>query len=184
LLITSLVYCMDHIIEILRAWNEESLEFRLATGYFDDAVYVFVRVMDDSVVYREPNSISVHRNDNLQIVTVGGDDDIHRYTIATIQPGDATAFVVAPRDQGARALGTEPRVQAYWLATERGFNLEVRIPRDLVAANAGFAVSDVDDQATRTLIATIGTANLFDPEALGSLLVPSPAIESRLEQVG
>lgn len=176
-------YGKEHIIEILSAFADDSLEFRLATGVFDDALYVFVRVLDDRVVYREVNSISVHRNDNVQMVIVGPGKEIRRYTIATIQPGEATAFLVAARDQGARALATEPRIRATWLATENGYNVEVRIPRDLVESSVGFAVSDVDNQETRALIATIGTSNVFRPEEIGTLLIPSRTLEDRLRRI-
>lgn len=173
-------YGEDNIIE---GHQGESLAFEQITGFHGDSLYGFFRVRDDRTVYREVNSISVHRNDNLQIGLLIG--DVHRrYTMAAMQPGEISAYTVAPRDRGGRALSSEPRIRGYWRATEQGYDIEIRIPLELIDGRLGFAISDVDSQASRDPVSTIGTSNIYNPEDIGTLTIPSGKLEGRLSQFG
>lgn len=173
-------YGTDDIIE---GHQVASLTFKQITGLHGDSLYGFFRVHDDRTVYREINSISVHRNDNLQIGIVTGDEH-RRYTMATMQPGEITAFSVAPRERGGRALSSEPRIQGYWRATEQGYDIEIKIPLELIEGRLGFAMADVDSQTSRDPVSTIGTSNIYSPEEIGTITIPSGELEEMLSQFG
>lgn len=176
-------YGREHAIETPRTSETYSLSFDQVTGFHDDALYGLFRVRDDRTVYREINSISVHRNDNLQIALVSNGAH-RRYTLATMQPGEVTAFNVAPRERGGRALSSEPRIRGYWRATAYGYNLEIKIPLGMIEDKLGFAIADVDSQETRDPVTTLGTCNIYDARQLGTIMIPSGLLDQKLRQLG
>ncbi|MEX2488826.1 MAG: proteobacterial dedicated sortase system histidine kinase [Pseudomonadales bacterium] len=176
-------YGREDIIETYAAETDQLLNFDHITGVHDKWLYALFKVSDHNVVYREINSISVHRNDNLQIV-FATDEDIRRYTIAAMQPGPIRAFAVAPREQGGRALSFEPRIEGYWRTTEDGYNLEIRIPRDMIGNHLGFAIANVDNANSRDVITIIGTSNIYEPSRIGTITIPSEELGKRLSRLG
>ena len=85
----------------------------------------------------------MHRNDNLQIAVVNPDGEYRRYTIAAFQPAPIKAHQVS---SSGRSLRQEELIEAVWLGTESGYNLELKIPLSLVGEKFSFVLADVDDQ--------------------------------------
>ena len=77
---------VDDLVEINRTYRQESISAEYELGTSENCLYLFVKVLDDVVIYREINKPSVHRNDNLQIAVVNPDGEYRRYTIAAFQP--------------------------------------------------------------------------------------------------
>lgn len=177
-------YGVDDTIEVHRPYSEDSLHFYLLAGRDAERMRLFLRVVDDRIVYRAPGSLSVHRNDHVQLSLIDRRGDFRRYTIAAVQPGPATAFLVAPIAEGSRAIRPEDRIEAMWLATESGYNLELSVPLAFVTDRLSVSVADVDDVDERTLRSVIGTASTFYAEDIGHIILPSPDIEARLREAG
>jgi dedicated sortase system histidine kinase len=72
----------------------------------------------------------------------------------------------------------EVKIQGKWLKSAKGYNVELRIPLEMVGSKLGFAIYDVNDSNTRQLEAIVGTSAIDDVNKLGTVLVPSPEIES------
>ncbi|HKI75138.1 MAG TPA: ATP-binding protein, partial [Pseudomonadales bacterium] len=176
-------YGKNNIINVYQHYTEDTLNFLLTLGRRDESLYLFLQVIDNSVVYREVGSLSVHRNDHIQLATMDPSGVYHRYTIAPMQPGPANAFLVTSIDDGSRALREEPQIKAMWLPTQQGYNVEARIPLSLVSNRFAVSVTDVDNATTREPIVTIGTASTSDPAALGTLLIPSDTLRQKLAQL-
>ena len=174
-------YGANNIIEVYRHYTEDTLHFYLLVGEHRDFLYVFARVIDNRVVYREVGSLSVHRNDHLQFAIVDPSGNYNRYTIAPMQPGLTSAFKVTPAQDGSRAIREEPEIRAMWLATEQGYNVEARIPLALVSHQMAITVTDVDDPDSRQPVVTIGTASTTDRKDIGTLLIPSRTLREVLD---
>ncbi len=112
-------------------------------------------------------------------VTAAGDAAGKRIEL-TLAP-DAPVWRFSPVAPGALAATrqirgggeqTEPRLQGWWAPTTDGFNLEVRLPRELTADRLGVRVLDAD--GSRLLAAT------HEPGRPGRLAAPSPALAGLL----
>jgi signal transduction histidine kinase len=162
-----------------RELNEENADLMIGTNGSD--LFLFVRVTDDRVVYSEIGALSIHRNDFVQLATVAPDGNYQRYTITGVQPGPVDASLVAPAAEGSRALRPETRIEAYWLATERGYNVEIRVPVELLTSRFSISVTDVDDPASRQSLGSSGNGSTTDPSKIGQLFLPSTEMRAVLD---
>lgn len=167
-----MTFGLNNLLEIYFPYTTDSLGYELRVGNDKDTLYLFFKVSDDVVVYRQVNNLSVHRNDHIQLAVATESGDFYRYTLATVQPSDVTAHVIAP---GGRALRQEPRISGRWRATDSGYNLEVAMPLELAAGRFSAVVVDVDEEETRDVKYVMGAAPTTDPGSLGRLILsPGP----------
>lgn len=101
-------------------------------------MYAFIQVNDADIRYRNPASSEVTDGDHILIAT-GIAGDTRRYWFAPEAPGE---FLVRYRLNGQ--MVTEPRIRAVWRDTERGYQVEAKVPLALVGPNFGFVAVDGD----------------------------------------
>ncbi|GAA0374480.1 proteobacterial dedicated sortase system histidine kinase [Bowmanella denitrificans] len=180
----ALHYGQDHLISQRDGNNPVSLSFNHLIGKYRQHLYAYFEVSDDHVVYRPANSLSVDNNDYLQIAFTTPAGDFRRYLIATAKPGWLTPYEMNVQDSlSNQPLRPENRIQGAWRETPQGYNIELRIPLELLGSKLSFAVTDVDSPGGQAL-ATIGTSNVWEEDKLGTVLVPSPEIELILKGLG
>lgn len=155
-----------------------ALSFTHMVGKYAGYLYAFFEVNDPNVIYRGKNSLSIDRNDHIAIATLAPDGMFRRYIIATTQDGWISAFELPEDPSLTKPVTPEVKIQGKWTKTKQGYNVEIRLPLDMVGSKLGFAVYDVNDKRSRSLDAIVGTSAIDDVSKLGTVLVPSPEIES------
>ncbi|MDA0977481.1 MAG: ATP-binding protein [Proteobacteria bacterium] len=170
---------IDHLLEIFFPYSRETLtaEFRIGTD--QDSVYLIFKVVDDVVVYRDLNSLSVHRNDHIQLAGIDGSGRFRKFTLAAFQPAEIVAWEVSP--ETGRALREVQEIRGRWLATERGYNVELRLPRTLVTQGFSSVIVDVDDASAREIRFVMGLSHVRDSAALGELLASPTPLEQLMD---
>ena len=158
---------LDYLVEINDAYSVDSLTYDLRTGADDSALYLHLRVLDDTVVFREISNLSVHRNDHVQIAFTGTDGQFRRYTLAAYQPGHVEAMEIG---RTGRALRSEEVISGRWLATENGYNLEFQVPLALLAGRFSLVVADVDSESDRDIQFLVGKSATQGADQLGYLV--------------
>ena len=161
---------VNDLVEINRTYKPSSFSAEYRLGTSASSLYLFIEVLDDVVIYREINNPSVHRNDNLQIAVLDPSGEYRKYTIAAFQPAFVNAHFVS---SSGRSLRQEEAIEAVWLATEKGYNLELKIPLDLVGEKFSFVLSDVDDQQDRDVHFQMGSSSVATESDLTVLIRPS-----------
>lgn len=172
-----LALSIDHLLEIRFPYKPSDLTAQLSLASDQDWLYLHVEVLDDFVVYRRINGLSVHRNDHLQIAYLDSLNRFWRMTIAALQPGEIVAMEVSPT---GRALRTVDEVSGRWMATERGYNIEFRLPRDAINGRFSALVVDVDDEASREIKFMMGLSHTHSEESLGQILFSPTPLEQLL----
>ena len=166
--------------------NDLSVRYR--AGVLHDYLYLLFEVSDDYVVYRRPDSLRLDKNDYLDIGIQNRSGALRRYRLATIAPGWINAYLLADgvtRDvaQNAIAQSAEYRIKGEWQEVAGGYNIEIRIPIDMIGGRIAFEVTDVDDSATRVVEARVGNGDTQRLDGLGSIVMPSPAMEALLQRL-
>jgi dedicated sortase system histidine kinase len=174
-------YSTESIIEGGENHNPSSLSFEHQAGSYKHYLYAIFRVRDDHIVYRNPNTIRLDRNDHLQIAIEGADKKFRRYIIATTAPGWVNAHLMPEDITNKLADKPEVRIKGEWQETADGYLLEIRIPLSMIGSRLAFAVADVDDPGHGTIKTIIGTAGTRHAEELGTVVVQSPEIEKLLK---
>ncbi len=145
--------------------------FRHRVGRYGTGVFVLFEVQDDHVVPRDPLRGDLAGNDHLQLAVVTADDEFLRFAVDAEGDGPVSAWLV--QDDGVRL--PDHRISGVWRTRSDGYLAELRLPRTLIGPRLSFAVVDVDDPETRTLVGQLGNAGRTRQE-LGTVLVPSPEI--------
>lgn len=174
----SIHYGEDHLIFKRSADAPLNVNFKHMVGKYAGFLYAFFEVTDPSVIYRGSNSLKINVNDHLAIATLAPDGKFKRYIIATQRDGWVSSYKLPENPKKRMPVTPELKIQGKWIKTEVGYNVEIRMPLDMIGSKLGFAIYDVNDKKTRILDAIVGTSAIDDVENLGTVLVPSPEIES------
>ncbi len=174
-------YGDDYVIDDKEHYQPKSLSFNHMVVKFENYLYVMFEVIDDYIVYRNANSFSVHRNDNLHIAFLDKENQFQRYIISNDSPGWVNAYLTKPEEGSVYPLYHESKIQGNWKETPHGYNVEIRIPLEMIGNKLGFAIYDVDNVRTRKVNNIVGTSNTQRSDQLGTVLVPSPEIEQILK---
>ncbi len=174
-------YADDYVLENKQTYNPASLSFNHMVVKYEDYLYVMFEVIDDYIVYRNSNTFNVHRNDNIQVAFVDKQDQFQRYIISNEKPGWINAYLTKPEQGSVYPIRHESKIQGSWVETPRGYNVELRIPLEMIGSKLGFAVYDIDNAHTRKINNVVGTSSTNNSELLGTVLVPSPEIEKILK---
>lgn len=167
-------YAEKHILKIEEDYQPDSLSFRHLLGNYKGHYYALFIVQDNKIVYRRETDSGVKDVDHLQIVIRDLHQNYHRYLVAPFQPGWVTAY--KERDS-PYSLITENRIQGTFTETAEGYNLELRIPDNMIGDKLGFAIADVDDTLKRQVKIVIGTSPIQNLETVGKVFTPSSDIE-------
>jgi dedicated sortase system histidine kinase len=163
---------------------DESLNFKLLAGEFNRSLYAYLKVVDDNIVYRSPDSLSVHRSDFLQISLVTRDGEFKRYVISPRGPEYLYAYEVGPDLTNVTTLSHEERISGQWYEVPGGYEIELRLPLSMLGDQLGFAIYDIDDTEARNVKSVVATSPVNDPDKLGSLRRPTPEIDRIVEGMG
>ncbi|WP_237132851.1 proteobacterial dedicated sortase system histidine kinase [Pseudohongiella sp. O18] len=164
--------------------NDESLNFRLLVGEHNRYLYAYMKVVDNQLVYRSPDSLSIHRSDFLQISLVSPENELHRYVISPRGPEFIYAYEIGNDLRDIGALTHEERISGQWYETEDGYVVELRLPLTMLGQRLGFAIYDVDDPETRNVTAVVATSDVNQRSEVGNLLRPTPEIDKIVEGMG
>ncbi len=179
-------YDETRLIEQTKLYEPDSLQFTHMVGQYGRYLYAMFDVIDDIVVNRNENMLSIHKNDFLQIAMRDEFGQFQRYIIAPYQSGWVNAYrlqALKPSllTERYRPDALERRVQGFWKNTPSGYRIELRFPLSMIQGNIAFAISDVDDIKSRAIRYSIGTANPERVDELGTVIVPSPEIEQIIQ---
>ena len=171
----------------------EDGSFALSLGNRGDMLFIYVEVVDDSRVYRDPSYLRLDNADQLRLSFVRSDGEDGRIAVMLSESGQTTAFWMDADWQFAKALDPdsalagppETRVQGFVRETDAGYALELRAPFDIFGTSMdeqagrvrvfGLAFVDVDDpesRAIRAITHTLPTSR--NRESFGLVTVRSP----------
>ncbi len=146
---------------------------RVALAEDDTAIYAMIRVADPHIVYDRAAPGQTSPNDHL-LLTVESPDGLRHYRIATAAPGWVQATLLGAGPHHARIRGE-------WQETPGGYQVELRIPRDLSATALGFAAAEVSPGGGPATV--VGTGPVGEPDRPLSLVGPRDVRARRLAEL-
>ncbi|MEX2130092.1 MAG: hypothetical protein WD772_01290, partial [Pseudohongiellaceae bacterium] len=162
--------------------NEDSLSYHVMLGEYNRSLYAYFKVMDDHVVYRNPDALSVYRSDFLLISMLNkAGNDINRYVVSP--HGEEYLFPYRVNSDYEEPQ-YEERISGQWYETGDGYEVELQIPVEMLGSKLGFAIFDVDDPARRSIRTVVATSDISSVEKMGLLLRPTPEIDRIVDGLG
>ena len=116
---------------------------RLTAGFTERYLFLYLEV-DDPKFDPEPSDVHPEhdRFDRVDLTLQRPDGGLESYFFGTSAPGLIEGQSIAVSEDGVAHAAPEPRIQAFWLQTSRGYRLEARIPRSLVGSRLWIEIMD------------------------------------------
>lgn len=132
--------------------------------------YLYVNVRDSNVIYAQKGSVDERRKfaDRVSLLNVDPSGERTAFNFQAEAPGQ----IVATR-RNANQSFDETRIRAHWQDTARGYQLEVRLPKNLVDPRLGLTVFNTNDESTRGI-----ASSSFNGVRPGPLVAVSPVLQS------
>ena len=162
----------------------DPLSFRLMLGEHDNNLFVYLRVLDEFLVYRDPEGLRVDRSDSIRLSLENSDGIFERYVISPYADQEIYPYRIGTVVTDISALEYEPRIRGQWRRNREGYEVELRIPLAMVGARMGVAVFDVDNPQTRLVASIVATSGYQEAEELGVLSRPTPEINRIVAGMG
>ncbi len=147
---------------------------RLLAGITDRYLFLYLEVDDPTFVAEPPDVHPEHdRFDRVDLTLQRPDGTLESHFFATGAPGLIQAQSVIKGDDGIDRAASEPRVQAFWLQTTRGYHLEARLPLSMVGSRLWLEVRDGSG----------GVSGFMGAESMrgGRLFTTTPGLNELLE---
>jgi two-component system sensor histidine kinase ChvG len=156
------------------ALRADGLTGRVQAGVTEHYLMLYVEV-DDAHFEAEPGEVSPEQDsfDRVNVAWQRSDGSLDSVFFATSAPGLIQAQRVEGTVETGERVAVEPRIQAFWLQTSRGYHVEARIPRSMVGSRLW--IEAVDGQSRRTA-GFMGA----DPPRGGRLITPTPGLGALL----
>ncbi|MGH8729290.1 MAG: proteobacterial dedicated sortase system histidine kinase, partial [Burkholderiales bacterium] len=178
------MFAGEHLLYNAGLYSPESLSFEHRLGKHGKYFYALFEVTDDHVVFRSPKRIRLDQSDHLRLSIASAAGSFIRYYLAPAEPGWVHAYSLVQQTDDIAMVHPETRIKGVWRNTETGYALEIRIPLSLMGPRLAFAIADVDDLATREVVALMGTSPMEKANELQKIFIPSSEIELILKGLG
>jgi two-component system sensor histidine kinase ChvG len=152
--------------------------FKLIVSKDEHYYYVLVQVVDDELIYSTLDQSENINGDHFVIVYRDQYQRLQKDYLAPSGPGLIRPFRY---EEDLDAYGVEvlskknlTNTSAVWQATDKGYNIEIKIPTYLIGQRLGFVFNDID-KTKKGSISTFGKKLYDEP---GRVVISSRKIES------
>ncbi|NNE38553.1 MAG: proteobacterial dedicated sortase system histidine kinase [Gammaproteobacteria bacterium] len=167
------------------AISDDPLSYKFIISRYQQYYYALLQVQDTRLTYRVREDPGALNNDHVILSFKNYNGDLLHYYFSPADSGEFTPFELIRVTDKFGVENSEyihkTNIGAYWRQTDSGYNLEIRIPVNVIWETLGITVLDVDDPKLRTVTSVIGTAGRQTQINPGRVLQSSPAIESMIE---
>ena len=158
--------------------SESDISVRHVLGYRGNYIYALFDVTDDEVVFRKKEVLRVDAADHIRLTLQDPTGRQARFTLIASASGRMSIY--AMDEQWQYPITGEPNydLAAEIAQTEKGYTVELRIPRFLLTSSTRvrLAVVDVDDRDSLAISAIVPTTPQGENDDLSRLLVQSPEL--------
>ena len=160
--------------------------FELLLGERAGQLYLYLRVQDPELVYRNPDYLRLDTADHVRLSYIRPDGDDGRVSLVFMEPGAVTAYTMDGDWRFATTGAPETAIQGYMEPFQAGWGMEFRLPLELLGSRRYFGVSvaDVDNPDTRQVAALIQTLPTAGKESFDLVVLRSPEVLNIIEGLG
>ncbi|MBE9568442.1 MAG: hypothetical protein IMF14_07075 [Proteobacteria bacterium] len=150
----------------------------------DDYLYVYIKVRDDDIIYRNPRYVPLDSSDHVRLEYLDKDNRRHRLVVLAEAQGRGSVYEVKDDWRYWLTGKNVNAVYAFWRETQRGYDVELRLPRKWLEPNRRLSISVVNvfsdnERYPDTVLATHSS----DYSALNPLLFQSSEISNVIKNL-
>ncbi len=114
-----------------------------ALGIYRNQLYLYARVADRNVVYRQRNGSIANTDapfaDRITLTSISPPSDAQEFVFSAEAPGLVVAYRV-----NRNGFRSEPLIRAIWQDGAGGYQLEARVPMSILGSHLGLSISNTD----------------------------------------
>lgn len=162
--------------------GDERDKIRHMLGYRGSYLYAFLEVTDENVVYRGREFLRTDNADHIRITIKSPNLAAKRYALTAREPGTMSVYLVDKEWVYPTDGKPSNDIRAELVETDSGYVVETRVPRFLLAGNAGIQIQvvDVDNADERGIQSIISTTASNDSDEFSRILLQTPEIDNIL----
>ncbi len=160
--------------------------FQLLLGERGGQLYVFLRVLDAELVYRDPEYLRLDNADHARLSFIRPDGEDGRVSLVFAAPGAITAYAMDDDWRLATTGAPQTTIQGQMEPGSQGWTMEFRLPLELLGSRRyfGISVADVDDPQTREIVSLAQTLPKAGKESFNLVVLRSPEVLNIIEGLG
>ena len=159
--------------------TNEQFSFTQQAGKYDQFLYLLFEVHDNSVAFTHRPDSEIDSADHIDLRLTRGDADELRFRLALGIAPTVQAMRILASDDSSERLEIDARIQAAWRKNKAGYNIEIKLPLELVGGKLGFDVVNVMNSAELQSVDHLGSG-----KELLSVVIPGVEIDSILRGTG
>ncbi len=159
--------------------TNEQFSFTQQAGKFDQFLYLLFEVRDSDVAYIRRAETEIDQTDHLDITLGRGEADAMRFRLALARAPQVQTMRVLISDDASERLETDTRIQAAWKKAKSGYQIEIRLPLEILGGKVGFDVVNITNSAELQSVDHLGSG-----KELLSVVIPGLEIDAILRGTG
>ena len=157
------------------------VQFEQLIGKRNGYLYALFKVDNKHPIIRPDDNAQLTKADHLIIAMSSPQGKLLRYMISVTSDGWFNAYRYPEHSLYPNKNNREKSIQGFWRTTNTGYNIELRLPLELLGNKLGFQLNTGANIDSPLIDQQINTSNLLDINRLGSVLIPSPEIKNILQ---
>ncbi len=159
-------------------YDPESFSAKNVVGYHEQYLYVLFEINDDNLVYRDLELLSLNNSDQIRMLIQPPEGELEHYLLVASEPGRMSTFLVDEKWEMPLEGSDVTKFTAELAETGWGYQVELRIPRDLTGyrSRIGFFAVDVDDPDHREPDKIIPISPQISGKQPSQILITSPEL--------
>lgn len=164
-------------------WYGENA-FSLLLANDSQYLYIYLKVIDKDIVYRNPRYRSLDASDHIRLEYIDKNNQRQRLVLLTAAQGSVSVYRVKENWRDWKSGKHVNAVYGVWRETASGYDVEIRLPENWLEPNRRLSLSVVDvfGENERNIERIVSTHNL-DNNILNPLLFQSSEITSVLKNL-
>ncbi len=160
--------------------------FELLLGERAGQLYLFLRVQDEQLVYRDPEYLRLDNADHVRLSYIRPNGEDGRISLVFAEPGAVTAYAMDSDWHFATTGAPQAAVQGHMIPSDSGWTMEFRLPLDMLGSSRyfGLTLADVDDPASREIANLVQTLPKAGKESFNLVVLRSPEVLNIIEGLG
>ncbi|MEO6022079.1 MAG: proteobacterial dedicated sortase system histidine kinase [Burkholderiales bacterium] len=163
---------------LYRDETNPAFSFTQQAGKFDQFLYLAFDVNDAGVEFLNDKVGLLDQTDHLQIVLGQANGDALRFMLALAKAPQVRVFRVTGSSEETENLLADPRIEAAWRGTKTGYQIEVKIPLELLQGKLRFSVINITNSTELQSLERLGTG-----DGMLSVVIPGMEIDAILRGV-
>ena len=176
-------YTGDELLMCSDEYDPDSFSLKNIIGHYQQYLYALFEINDDKLVYRDLERRSLDTSDQIRMLVQLPNETLERYLLVASAPGRMSIFLVDEQWKLPLEGDDVTAFTAELAETEWGYQIELRIPRDVIGyrTRVGFFAVDVDSAESREIIATLSASPQTSAEEPAQILIASPELTKILK---